>query len=140
MTLPVRVLALTAFLCLSSGVAPVLQDDADCPAGCFCDKRRGDSLLNKQVLFSFLISFQNIDKVLLILQDGIKVHCVQLKNENLDPSDLPDNTIQLDLNHYGLESLTEQFFARVKYLEKVDLSNNNIVYIEEVNIYPTQIK
>ena len=54
-TMTVRVLALTAFLCLSSGVAPDLQDDADCPAGCFCDKRRGDhSLLNKQVLFSFL--------------------------------------------------------------------------------------
>ena len=58
-----------------------------------------------------------------------------MRNENLDPSDLPDNTIQLDLNHYGLESLTEHFFARVKYLEKVDLSNNNIVYIEEVTKY-----
>ena len=57
-----------------------------------------------------------------------------MKNENLDPSDLPDNTIQLDLNHYGLESLTDNFFARVKYLEKVDLSNNRIVYIEEVII------
>ena len=57
-----------------------------------------------------------------------------MKNENLDPSNLPENTIQLDLNHYGLESLTNQFFTRVKYLEKVDLSNNKIVYIEEVNI------
>ena len=57
-----------------------------------------------------------------------------MKNENLDPSNLPENTIQLDLNHYGLESLKNQFFARVKYLEKVDLSNNKIVYIEEVNI------
>ena len=57
-----------------------------------------------------------------------------MKNENLDPSDLPDNTVQLDLNHYGLESLADHFFARVKYLEKVDLSNNKIVYIEEVII------
>ena len=57
-----------------------------------------------------------------------------MKNEKLDPSNLPDNTIQLDLNHYGLQSLTDDFFARVKYLEKVDLSNNNIVYIEEVSV------
>ena len=64
-----------------------------------------------------------------------------MKNEKLDPSNLPDNTIQLDLNHYGLESLTDDFFAKVKYLEKVDLSNNKIVYIEEVKrYYLTQIK
>ena len=64
MTLPVRLVSLTALLCVVSGVTPVLQDDADCPAGCFCDKRRGDSLQNKQVL---LLPFQNIDKLIFLL-------------------------------------------------------------------------
>ena len=54
-----------------------------------------------------------------------------MRNEKFLPSSLPANTLQLDLNHYGLKSLQEDFFARVKYLEKVDLSNNEIVYIAE---------
>lgn len=70
----------------------------------------------------------------------MKVHCVQLRNEKFRPSSLPANTLQLDLNHYGLNSLSEDFFAKVKYLEKVDLSNNNIVYIEEVEYNPSRSK
>ena len=70
----------------------------------------------------------------------MKVHCVQLRNEKFRPFSLPANTLQLDLNHYGLNSLSEDFFAKVKYLEKVDLSNNNIVYIEEVEYNPSRIK
>ena len=82
-----------------------------CPPGCFCDRKKVDSLLP--------------------ILEGLRVHCVQMSNEKFNPRRLPNNTLQLDLNGYGLKAITSDFFRNVKYLEKVDLSNNHINFLDE---------
>ena len=82
-----------------------------CPPGCFCNRVKSDGLPG--------------------YQDGLRVHCVQLESGNFDPRILPNNTVQLDLNGYGLRGIKSNFFSNVKHVEKVDLSSNNIEYIDE---------
>ena len=99
-------------LCLFSAESPTV--DALCPPGCFCDKRKAESLPPGSGH-----------------QDGLRVHCFQLEGERLNPATLPINTVHLDLSGYGLKSVGHKFFANVKYLEKLDLSGNNIDYLDE---------
>ena len=84
-----------------------LSEENGCPAGCFCDKKKGENL------------------------EGLRVRCVELENGKFNPTLLPNNTVQLDLNGYGLRGIGANFFNNVKHLEKIDISNNLIEYLDE---------
>ena len=85
----------------------------ECPPGCFCDRRKGDSFRSNQE------------------RQRLRVRCVQLESGNFDPRLLPNNTVQLDLSGYGLRGIGSNFFKNLEHLEKVDLSGNAIEYLDE---------
>ena len=104
-------LTLGFILVLSS----ILKTNAstECPPGCFCDRRKGDSFRSNQE------------------RQRLRVRCVQLESGNFDPRLLPNNTVQLDLSGYGLRGIGSNFFKNLEHLEKVDLSGNAIEYLDE---------
>jgi len=85
--------------------------EVKCPAGCFCDRRKGENLPNNQ--------------------DGLRIHCVLMANDKFNPANLPNTTLQLDISKYDLKLIPKTFFSNVKYIEKVDLSSNKIVHIDD---------
>ena len=100
-----RILIVAILLCSSESQSNV--GSVDCPAGCFCDTKKSDH------------------------GEGVRVHCVQLEDGDLDTGSLPNNTLQLSLSGYGLRAVGANFFSNMKHLEKVDLSGNKIKYLDE---------
>ncbi|CAB4068425.1 unnamed protein product [Lepeophtheirus salmonis] len=90
----------------------------ECPAGCYCHPLKNVPVPDAMLPFGHTIA--------------LKVNCHALADpEALDFSNLPENTIHLDLAKYGLKAIDKNDFVAVPWLEKLDLQGNQISSIQE---------
>lgn len=87
-----------------------LGQDYSCPAGCYCDDKKSDSMPTGIAL---------------------KINCHPLQSGLMDFTTLPVNTLTLDLAKYELKNLTYEMFISVPHLQKLDLQNNEISHIDD---------